>query len=186
MQADSNAKTVLSKPQTFYEDWKIVFGKDRATGENVQDVMEAVNELFNGERAAENQPPVGDKTNLGEETHEASLCQSSECLRKDSKCQKKNKIDENMQTMCELLGQIHRDTNERLEHLSTRIGYKADLGKARKEVFEIVKEIPGLSLDDQLIVGEMLAENEKRLEFFMGLPLAARATYVQKMIPPKD
>lgn len=165
----------------------MIFGKDRATGENAEDVVDDVSQLFNKHRNLEEEEmPIEDQTNLVEETQEASVCQSSDRMSCHPKRQKKSNTDNNMATMCELLGQIHRDTNKRLESLASRIRYKADLGNARKEVFEVVKEIPGLSLDNQLLVGETLADNEKRMEFFMGLPPPTRATYVQKMFMAKE
>lgn len=188
LKVDPNASKVRSKPWPHYDAWKMIFGKDRATGENAEDVMDVVNQLFNEQQNVEDYVHVEEQADLDldEETQETSFTQSSHRGQHRTKRQKRSNTENNMQTMCELLGQIHRDTNERLESLGMRIGYKADLGKARKEVFDLIKEIPGLSLDNHLVVGEILAENEKRLEFFMGLPSAARATYVQKLIMEKE
>ena len=59
---------------------------------------------------------------------------------------KKQKVEDKMDEVISLMGQIHTDTNERLKEISSRIGYEFDLSAKRAEVFEQLKGIPGLSL----------------------------------------
>ena len=44
-QVDSNARLIRNKPWRYLDDWKIIFGKDRASGDIVEGVKKAVNEL---------------------------------------------------------------------------------------------------------------------------------------------
>ncbi|KAG6416020.1 hypothetical protein SASPL_123441 [Salvia splendens] len=68
---------------------------------------------------------------------------------------------------------MHEDTNSRLQLLSTRIWYGVDLTQARKDMFERLGDIPGLSLDDKFDVCKMIAKESDRLDIFMGLPKIA-------------
>lgn len=149
--------------------------------------MEAVNELMHEHNIAEHGPhndniidDSGKEANTDAE--DTSVCQSSKLNHEGTRFKKKRKVDENMQTMCDLLGQIHRDTNAQLENLAKGMSYQADLGLARKQVFDLINKIPCLSLKESFKVCDKLIEKAERLEFFMGLPESARAEYAMHML----
>ncbi|XP_057784517.1 uncharacterized protein LOC131001901 [Salvia miltiorrhiza] len=206
----------------FLDDWKEFFGKDQATGQKAEDVKEAVNEILPEENLAdagvadayhvniedmvENSPPVdsvcqseqGDQqankkdagvadayhVNIEDENSPPvdSVCQSEQG---DQQANKKRKIIDGMQAVCELLGDMHRNINARHETLASRIGHEFELGKARKELFNLLSNIPGLSLDDKFDVCEILADKVERLEVFMGLPDSVKPQYVMRLIKSK-
>lgn len=169
-----------------FEGWKVVFGKDRATGENAEGVMDAVNDMMNEH--------VDDFINNAEnfiqdleddahtETDDTSTCQSKKGVSGTGQCKRKRQVDQGMQSMCELLEKIHRDTNARLESLASRFGFASDLGKARKEVFALINKVPGLNLKENFKVCDKLLGMPERLEFFMGLPEVARQDYVVHLL----
>lgn len=51
-----------------------------------------------------------------------------------------------------------------------RIGYEYDISNARKEVFSIVGNIVGMTLQEKLLVSKLLVKNTEDLEFFFSLP----------------
>lgn len=91
---------------------------------------------------------------------------------------KKQKVEDKMDGLITLMGQIHTDTNERLKEISKRIGYEFDLSNKRAEVFDQLKGIPGLSLKLQFYISNKLVKEPKLLDLFRGLPETARAAFV--------
>lgn len=163
--------------------WKDVFGKDRATGGASNDVMEIVNELIAEDDALDSHPRKRshsvDPTNKGPtttETDDISVCDS----KKFKSCgnSKKRKGEDGMQSFCELLREMHRDTNEQLKTIADSIGIQADIRKARKEVYALLQKIPNLSLDDQFQAGNIFIKEPERLEYFTSLPEEARSAYI--------
>ncbi|GFP91761.1 hypothetical protein PHJA_001320100 [Phtheirospermum japonicum] len=59
LKVDSNARLMRFKSWPYFHDWGEIFGKDRATGEHTEDLVEAVNEVLkdnepNGPEMGEN------------------------------------------------------------------------------------------------------------------------------------
>lgn len=63
-----------------------------------------------------------------------------------------------------LMGQIHNDTNERQQEISSRIGYEFDLSTKREELFEQLKGIQGLTLKLQFYVSRKLVKEPELLD----------------------
>ncbi|KAL1567235.1 hypothetical protein AAHA92_02734 [Salvia divinorum] len=80
---------------------------------------------------------------------------------------------------------MHEDANARLQLLSNRIGYEVDLSKARKDVFDLLGGIPGLTRDVKFDVCEILAKSPDRLDIFMGLLKDDREAYVERVLNEK-
>ncbi|KAG6395957.1 hypothetical protein SASPL_142091 [Salvia splendens] len=99
---------------------------------------------------------------------------------------KKQKVEDKMDGVITLMGQIHTDTNERLKEISTRIGYEFDLSNKRSEVFDQLKGIPGLSLKLQFYISKKLVKEPELLDLFRGLPETARAAFVFDLLEADD
>lgn len=84
--------------------------------------------------------------------------------------------------MFALLGQLHSDTNARLDTLAARIGYEMDLGTARKEIFRHMGNIPELTEDQRYDLCDIIGKENTRLEIFTGLPDASKAGYVKRIL----
>lgn len=170
----------------YYVAWQGIFGSERASGDCVEDVLEA---------RAKNRIDAGDDfigdyhVNLEDilETNkeENSVCQSEKpaAIPSKNKGQKRKSID-GIEKVCDVLSEISRNTNLRLEVLASRIGVEQDMVTARMEVFEKLGNIPGLSMDEKLKVGQILVEKVERLQMFMGLPEDARGNYVCLLLNP--
>lgn len=155
------------KSWPYYEAWKVIWGKDRATGKTAEDILEAVNEM---ERECANKPddcPVGDyhvdlEDMLAKDNGDDSFFEQQPNPVQDNKV-KKRKSNDAIEQVCTLLGEVSRNTNARLEALASRFGYDNDLGKARTEVFDKLAIVPDLSLDEKFDVCDILAEKVEKL-----------------------
>ncbi|XP_057777354.1 uncharacterized protein LOC130995883 [Salvia miltiorrhiza] len=186
VKCDPNARLMRYKPWPMLGDWKEVFGKDRATGEHAEDLMDTVNDMQRRENLTQLTPESDYHVSLddieGPEMVEESVGQSS----KETTCRltavRKRRLRDEMIGVCEVLCEINRTTDMRLANLANRIGYEFDMGKARQEVFEQLGDIPGLSLDEKFDVCELLAYKVERLEIFRGLPTEARPAYARRLL----
>nr|KAG6405489.1 hypothetical protein SASPL_133079 [Salvia splendens] len=138
--ADKDAKFMRTKLWPFWETWKSIFGKDRASGGGAEQVDAAAEhlkaQLGGGSQVNENdyrpsyedasepyvQPVDLNDDNFGNSGKQASTTKPSS---------HKGKQYDHDTVMMEFLSHLHAKTNNRLEMISTRIGYEFDLGKAR-------------------------------------------------------
>ncbi|KAG6422496.1 hypothetical protein SASPL_119068 [Salvia splendens] len=195
---DSNAKTMRDKAWTHWDQWVLIFGKDRAIGTNAEDIVDAARSL--------QQQNVADSENYSNDyyvnmedipqedntqprptptpgNYEESTGQSGSTLRTSNKVGNKRKISySDDSALMEFLGKLHADTNTRLEMISTRIGYEFDIGKARQEVFDKLGSVVGLTLAQRYDLCDILCEKTQRLEIFMGMPAESKLGYVLRFL----
>ncbi|KAL1554873.1 hypothetical protein AAHA92_15381 [Salvia divinorum] len=170
LKTDPSLRGLRHKSWPYYEDWKLVFGKDRATGLGAEDMVDAADEVDGAPH---------------EETTD-SVYSSAQQSSSAGVAGKKQKGRDALDDLIEVIGKMHQDTNARLQYLATRIGYEFDLTKARKEVFELVGVIPGLSLEQVLDASEIILAKVERLDFFMSLPEGARQVYVYRALEKQN
>ncbi|XP_057770778.1 uncharacterized protein LOC131020551 [Salvia miltiorrhiza] len=186
VKCDPNARLMRYKPWPMLEDWKEVFGKDRATGEQAEDLMDAVNEMHRREHVVLNTPESDYHVNLDDildhETVDESVGQSSKETPTAGVVGRKRKQRDDMSGLCEVLREINRTTDRRLENLANRIGYDFDMGKARQEVFDQLGCISSFTMEDKFDVCELLADKIERLEIFRGLPAEAKEAYARRFL----
>ena len=150
-QADSGARFLRYKSWPYYNDWKMVFGKDRASGHSAQDTDRA-NEINGsgsrdsntGRHLNESQPGwddgyegVGMNDHGTADDHTDSV-HSNVVDSERPAAKKKRKRGDAFDGLIDVTGKLHDDTNARLDRLSARIGYEFDVTKARKEVFQMM------------------------------------------------
>ena len=99
-----------------------------------------------------------------------------------TKTKKRKALGEMDDGLVDMLGKMHDATNDRLQCLASRIGYEFDLTKARKEVFDLVEVVPGLTIRQQFAVCGFILDKVERLDFFMGLREIAKKEYVQMVL----
>ncbi|KAL1565458.1 hypothetical protein AAHA92_07672 [Salvia divinorum] len=113
---DNNARYMRTKSWPHWEDWKEIYGKDRAIGHKSLGTSKAAN----GPHVEQNN--LND--DIGSDYHSADPIEG----------------------VLQLMTHIHEDTHEVLTTLSTRIGYEFDQSTKRAEVYELLGVIPGLTL----------------------------------------
>lgn len=174
------------KSWPYYEDWKEIFGKDRANGDAAEDIMDAWNDINLGKNAEEdgtNGHAEMSMDNLS--THEGTpdTVSHTHVLGQPDKLKgKKRKAGEEMQGVCQVLREIGVKTDARLGELTKRIGYDFDVSRKRKEAFDLLTDIQGLSLEDRFDICDHLAKEVEKLDVFMGLPQDARSPYVMRIL----
>ncbi|KAG6394338.1 hypothetical protein SASPL_144922 [Salvia splendens] len=166
---DRHAKYMRNKSWPQYEDWKEVFGNDRADGENYlfPDMVfpeGVLPEMIDESQSATEVGGPGSGSLRGKQVAK--------------KVFKKQKVEDKMDGVITIMGQIHTDTNERLKEISNWIGYEFDLSNKRSEVFDQLKSIPGLSLKMWFYISKKLVKEPELLDLFRGLPETAHAAFV--------
>ncbi|KAL1568693.1 hypothetical protein AAHA92_00276 [Salvia divinorum] len=112
--------------------------------------------------------------------HSSSNTQKEPSVAK--KANRKRKGTDEGEGLLKLLGKLHAETNARLDTLSTHIGYKMDLGKARQEIFRHLDNISGLSDAQKYDICDIIGKENSRLEIFMGLPDMKKPGYVIRVM----
>ncbi|XP_057803639.1 uncharacterized protein LOC131018973 [Salvia miltiorrhiza] len=186
---DSNARPMLSKRWPYWEDWKEIFGKDRASGKKAEDVMDAINEVHHGRNQA-NDKLHGDyyvhvQDEVEQEGVADSACQSEKSGVAARSTSKKRKVSDGFERLLEFLGEMGHDSKTRIDSIASRIGYKFDLAKARKEVYDQLNGMPNLDTKEKFYAYEILAGETQGLELFMGLPDDAKPQYVAYLLDTK-
>ncbi|XP_057768591.1 uncharacterized protein LOC130988695 [Salvia miltiorrhiza] len=185
------------KSWPFLEDWKEVFDKDRATGANAEDIMEAMYKMYQADGLSAGGDNVDSGGVAGSNHHSNqkgtatddavdSVCQGDKKAKPARKSSKKRKANEEMDGVYKMLGEMCRDTGLRIDNLATRAGYDFDLGMARQTVFKQLGNIAGLTTSEKFDICEMLADKAQRLEIFIGLPDEAKAEYVERLLQSRN
>ncbi|KAL1548833.1 hypothetical protein AAHA92_17017 [Salvia divinorum] len=196
IKADSGARFLRNKAWPYYDDWKIVFGKDRANGDaakdtdaavgqmNVQPLPASTNGVGNEYRISFDDSFGQTKENdhVSPDTTDESAFSSAKESGPPARTNKKRKGGDDFEGLVQVIAKMHDSTNERLKDLANRIGYEFDLTKARKEVFELVGGIPGLTLGQIFDASDFILEKVERLDFFMSLPQVAKQAYVYRAL----
>ncbi|XP_057780224.1 uncharacterized protein At2g29880-like [Salvia miltiorrhiza] len=174
---DQNARLMRLKSWPMLDDWKVVFGQDRATGEHAEDLMDAVTDMFRRRNTAEDTPDDVYHVQLDDIENEVVDESASQSKKVDEGASQSKKVDavnngnnkkrkarDEMSGVYEALVEISRNTNQ------------------RKEVFEHLNVIPGLSLEQRFDICELLAYKQERLEIFLGLPADAKPAYAMRLL----
>ncbi|KAG6411838.1 hypothetical protein SASPL_129922 [Salvia splendens] len=160
---DSNAKYMRNKSWSLIEDWKEIFGKDRANGPNKVHVSDAVGRIYGTKEYPTDDAGISQHMTLQDLFPDESF---PDGVLPEMKVVKKRKLDDKMDGVLHLMSQIHTDTNERLKEISARIGYEFDLSTKRSEVFDQLKGIPGLTLKQQFYVSKKLVKELELMDLF--------------------
>ncbi|KAL6583866.1 hypothetical protein OROMI_003155 [Orobanche minor] len=188
VKADNNARLVRYKSWPYYDNWLVIFGKDRANGEAAEDVLEAWRDII---QTLESETfPMGpngvnemniDTQSAHEGTHD-SVSHTHNLDQPEKPKGNKRKAGGEMQGVCDVLREIGDKTHARLRDLTKRIGYDFDVSIKRKEAFELLSAIEGLSLEERFDVCDLLAKEIEKLDVFMGLPQDAREAYMMRIL----
>ncbi|KAL1564276.1 hypothetical protein AAHA92_06641 [Salvia divinorum] len=184
-----------NKSWPLWEDWKCIFGKDRVTGCGAEDVEIATSQvrtrLAGGSQVNDNDYRPSFEDFLGNELpnltpdidHQNSSSAHSDQPESTTKSGSlKRKLKPSDSALMEFLGNLHAETNSRLDVISSRIGYEFDMGKARQEVFDKLGNVDGLTLDQRYELCDILGDKPHRLEVFLGMPSSAKLGYVLRLI----
>ncbi|XP_057811504.1 uncharacterized protein At2g29880-like [Salvia miltiorrhiza] len=192
--ADKNVTNFRYKSWPYLEDWKLIFGKDRATGDEAEDLMEAAHDMYrkldqldeNGDYHVSLED-IFENEILGDNVSQTRIPEESVPVEKEAPTSSKKRrrsigFDDRF---FEALHEVGRGTESRLETISSRMGYDFDISKARKEVFAKLSGIPGLSQTEKFEICNMLAKEVELLDVFSSLPEEAKEDYVLFLLASK-
>ncbi|KAG6387262.1 hypothetical protein SASPL_152449 [Salvia splendens] len=156
VQLDPKAKFMHCKSWPLWETWKLIFGKDRATGSGAETVSHAAIQV----RSALGGGSQCDKSDSHAPYEEAPLMDSNvhdedhlvdshipDYSDKQTSVAKSGGVKRKATTsdalLIDFLANLHAETNTRLELISSRIVYEFDLGRARQAVFDQLGDVEG-------------------------------------------
>ncbi|KAG6383300.1 hypothetical protein SASPL_156951 [Salvia splendens] len=182
MMIDSNARFMRNRSWPFWEDWKIIFGKDRATGSNAEDVIDVVNALYSQQNLDNTDTIPGEDFSLNGLSTEEGVSES---------------LGTNASADSGSARERATDSGSARERAAPPPKRREMMGWIECTPFYIkCMKMPmhdcncyqpgsGLSMDDKFDVCEMLAKEPDRLDIFMGLPENARYAYVMRVLLEK-
>ncbi|PIN21579.1 hypothetical protein CDL12_05719 [Handroanthus impetiginosus] len=182
VKTDLNAHLMRFKSWSYYNDWCEIFGKDRATRENAQDFVEAVNDILNGDTQKINQTTEEFNDHLKgfvEDTESMCASQIGGSASEKKKGNRKRNLKEGQDQIYEMLGTFCEKTDARLGDIARRNGHEFDISQKREEVYTAVGKVEGLNLQEKLQVSKFLVKNTKELELFFSLPDEAKEEFVR-------
>ncbi|PIN17282.1 hypothetical protein CDL12_10055 [Handroanthus impetiginosus] len=184
VKTDNNARTMRHKPWPFYPDWCKIFGKDRVTKENAEDLVDAVQEMeTNKRKEKEGAAEHGCVFEGLDDEHEMSVCQPHSNGTEKKQPPKKQKLSDcSSDPFIEAINVFFDKLDARFEEIAKRIGYEYDVSKARKEVYAALGRIPGLLVRDKLAVAKFLVNRTADLDLFFSLPDKDRAEMVYMIL----
>ncbi|KAL1553680.1 hypothetical protein AAHA92_14327 [Salvia divinorum] len=94
------------------------------------------------------------------------------------KLSRKRKPGDTLDAILEVMTKMHKDTNQHLEKMSTRIGYDFDLSAKRTEVSHLLGNITVLSYKQRFLACDILVKEPERLDLFVGMSEVDKTDYV--------
>ncbi|GMP67441.1 hypothetical protein CsSME_00027426 [Camellia sinensis var. sinensis] len=173
-----DAKGTQNRPFLFYEDWPILFGKDRATGELAEDPADAVaameKEDANVTTKEGEQPHVEQfSMNMGDTAYSMSTAGNVSNCADSTKTGKKGArpaegIPSELSEMAKNLRSFIENTNTTMVEIAHRIGYSHDLSQQRRLVNAELLKLP-MSNTQRLMAASMIVKDEDKVDLFFSL-----------------
>ncbi|KAL1540812.1 hypothetical protein AAHA92_25110 [Salvia divinorum] len=140
-----------SKSWPYWEDWKLIYKKDRAV--DIDDVY----------------------------THETGVESCTRSVKSSGSTKQTNrkwKIVDSLDAILEIMSNMHKDTNQHLEKMSSRIGYDFDLSAKRTEVSHLLGNITVLTRKQRFLACIILVKESKHLDLFTGMSEVDKNDYL--------
>ncbi|KAG8369071.1 hypothetical protein BUALT_Bualt15G0112100 [Buddleja alternifolia] len=139
-----------------------IFGKDRATGECAEGIVDRFDEV-------------------------QSMSVSNDNTSGSSKSGKRKRkvVDENDDHFIDLMSSFCEKTDNRLGDISRRIGFEHDASMSRKAVFEALGVVSSLDMEAMIMVSQLIVNNTKNMDLFFNLPNTGRKTMVKMILEGK-
>ncbi|KAG5548929.1 hypothetical protein RHGRI_014334 [Rhododendron griersonianum] len=188
LQRVSDARNMRNKPFPMYDDWLLIFGKDRANGNLAEGSGESV-AAIEREEAVELEyyshvmdfslgaDMAGDMDfsvphNTPQSAAAAAAPQSAAAPSSSNIVGKKrgrasDGITKGLIQMAQAFGTFFEKNNTTMTEISQRMGYSQDLSNARKQVNEALKSLP-LSIEERLKAASMIVDNPQRVDLFFS------------------
>ncbi|KAL8502019.1 hypothetical protein ACS0TY_021229 [Phlomoides rotata] len=170
---------------------RLIFGKDRATGDHAVDPLDLFHELMRVDldQAGE----TGDKfvprsTDILNEVDDNSICNPYDSSKRTcSKGKKRKTGDANLSSLVDSLGEFMKFSKEHMTKdavSTTKDDAKKDSGTmhAQSKLIERLKTINRLKVTDKLKVCDELVQKTLHLDLFLSLPADEQEEYVWMLL----
>ncbi|PIN23819.1 hypothetical protein CDL12_03454 [Handroanthus impetiginosus] len=186
----------------FYSSWVEIFGNDKAQGTGAVDVGDVVQELLYGSKSREvdSTPYKATGTaavspiNAGNELDDDAVSNSpattaSQQANKSFGSTKRKRCDPCLLELDDIVDRWMENTTSAIGNLAEKLmqppvpgsGVRDAESSARQALYEALKQIPGLSLDDIVLVTRLLANNNADMDAFWGMDKEGRCRLVNLM-----
>ncbi|KAG6414304.1 hypothetical protein SASPL_127023 [Salvia splendens] len=171
--ADKNAKFMRHKPWLLCDEWNVIFGKYRASGSVIEDIAKGAAAIRHENVAryeSHNVDPSNDYVvNLDDFVRPHPQKNGT----------KRKPPQSTDAALLEFLGQMHSETNKRLNVIASRIGYEFDLGQA---IHHKLGSVASLTVEQRYELSDILADRVQRLEVFLGMAEDVKPGYVHRLV----
>ncbi|CAL5441922.1 unnamed protein product [Camellia sinensis] len=179
---EPDAKGMRNVPFIYYEDWVILFGKDRATGVLAEGPAGMVDALEKEDQTTEEcYTPIVDLPDCslsasGTPCNQGGLGTTSKKRAREAEGIAKGLVD-----MAVEFGSFFKKTNTTMEEIAHRIGYAQDLSQARKLVNGELAKLR-LNTNDRLRAATLIVKDAERVDLFFSLPEEEKMEWVCLML----
>ena len=159
-----------NKSFPYYEDWLVLFGKDRATRDLAEGPTDSVAAIDNEEATKEQEPesPVLQFSVADQESMSATGGTSSAPSSSHANSKKRGRVAEGISkglaNMADDFGIMFENTNNRMAEIAHRIGYAHDLSQQRRQVNAKLSQLP-LDSNQRLRATTMIVQDAQRMNF---------------------
>lgn len=176
-----------SKRWPYFKDWGTIFGKDRATGEEMETIGDAMNDLFpkhKGKASATQAAgsPVA-ATSSARHSPTAPLASDADSelrsrrgetvtspVKSPMTLKKRTRMyDGAEKDMVNLMGKFLDEISEHMGEIKVNLGTEREGMQLRSQLHAAIKPLPGLTPKEKLQVTGKLCDKQKDVEFFLSL-----------------
>ena len=172
-----------NKPFILYDDWCIIFGKDRATGEYAEgpaDAVEAIHAEHNADGGVGMQPENTsiDDLNFSPSSQHGST--RSKDKRDTKKARGSDGIARALTDFVDRFGTYCEKNDARMEQMVKRLGYNHDLSDARKRVNEELQRLP-ITQHERMKAAFAITEDAQKVDVFFSFSDEDRLEWVRML-----
>ena len=167
-------KGMRNKSFPYYEDWLVLFGKDRANGDLVKGPANSVAAIETEETIKKQEPEssVLQFSAANMESMSATGGTSSAPSSSHANSKKKGRtaegISKGLADMVDAFGIMFENINNRMAEIAHRIGYAHDLSQQRRQVNAELSQLP-LDSNQRLRAATMIVQDAQRMDLFFSL-----------------
>ncbi|KAF5947713.1 hypothetical protein HYC85_013670 [Camellia sinensis] len=175
---EPDAKGIRNVLFLYYEDWVILFGKDRATRVLAEGPIDIVDTLEKEDQTTEEcYTPIVDlpDCSLSASGTPCNQCGSGTTSKK--KARETEGIAKGLVDMAVEFGSFFKKTNTTMEEIAHRIGYAHDLSQARKLVNGELVKLP-LNTNDRLRAAALIVKDVEMVDLFFSFPEEEKMEWV--------
>ncbi|KAF5952622.1 hypothetical protein HYC85_010566 [Camellia sinensis] len=180
---EPDAKGMRNVPFPYYEDWLILFGKDRATGALAESPADMVAALEKEDQTTDEcYTPMMDLSgvnnmNCSLSANGTPTNQSTSATTSKKRARESESIAKGLAEMATQFGSFFEKTNTTMAEIAHRIGYAHDISEARKLVNGELSKLP-LNSNDRLRAATLIVKDAERVDLFFSLPEEEKMEWV--------